>query len=191
MNIRKNFQKGGVISDLKNLIANLVSAQPVCGKNRNEFFRKRGGGGGGGQRPFGNFPKIHPFWQRQASLSQRHIEFVWGIRTMLKTIVSSVALFSDWGAGKLNRYMWKGLAGCWTACANEECVQSIGWILIKKPNILGQRRIAKWWKTDLQQNQHMILWSADNLHGTKFPQWGIPMSLGRINSWLICFNKSY
>jgi len=29
--------------------------------------------------------------------------------------------------------------------------------LIKKPNILGQRRIAKWWKTDLQQNQHMIL----------------------------------
>ena len=27
--------------------------------------RKRGGGG---QRPFGNFPKIHPFWRRQASL---------------------------------------------------------------------------------------------------------------------------
>ena len=45
MNIRKNFQKGGVISDLKNLIANLVPAQPLCGKNRNEFFRKRGGGG--------------------------------------------------------------------------------------------------------------------------------------------------
>ena len=24
---------------------------------------------GGGQRPFGNFPKIHPFWLKEASLS--------------------------------------------------------------------------------------------------------------------------
>ena len=38
---------GGVISDLKNFIANLVPAQPVCGKNRNEIFRKRGGEAGG------------------------------------------------------------------------------------------------------------------------------------------------
>ena len=67
MNFRKNFKKGrGVISDLKNFIANLVPAQPVYGKNRNEFFRKRGGGV---QRPFGNFPEIHPFWHRQASLT--------------------------------------------------------------------------------------------------------------------------
>ena len=30
------------------------------------FFSEKGAGGG--QRPFGNFPKIHPFWYRQASL---------------------------------------------------------------------------------------------------------------------------
>ena len=53
---KKKLRRGGVISDLKNFIANLVPAQPVCGKNRNEIFRKRGGGG---QRPFGNFPEIH------------------------------------------------------------------------------------------------------------------------------------
>ena len=42
-----------------------------------EFSKKlqRGGGhfqwgGGGGQRPFGTFPKIHPFWKRHPSLRQ-------------------------------------------------------------------------------------------------------------------------
>ena len=60
-------KRGGVISDLKNFIANLVPVQPVCGKNRNEIFRKRGGGG---QRPFVNFPEIHPFSGRQASLTK-------------------------------------------------------------------------------------------------------------------------
>ena len=44
----KASKRGGVISDLKNFIANLVLVQPVCGKNRNIFFRKRGGGRGGG-----------------------------------------------------------------------------------------------------------------------------------------------
>ena len=68
MNFQKNFKKGGgVISDLKNFIANLVPAQPVCGKNRNEIFRKRGGGGSKAVRKFsGNsfesgetgFPKV-------------------------------------------------------------------------------------------------------------------------------------
>ena len=33
------------------------------------------GAGGGGQRPFGNFPEIHPFSGRQASL----IEGYWGL----------------------------------------------------------------------------------------------------------------
>ena len=47
INFREKLRKGGgVISDLKNFVANLVLAQPVCGKNRNIFFRKRGGGGG-------------------------------------------------------------------------------------------------------------------------------------------------
>ena len=59
---------GGVISDPKNFIANFVRFGPVCGKNRNIFFRKRGGGGG--QRPFGNFPEIHRYLKRRASLSE-------------------------------------------------------------------------------------------------------------------------
>ena len=37
---------------MKNFIANLVPAQPVCGKNRNEIFRKRGGGGSKAVRKF-------------------------------------------------------------------------------------------------------------------------------------------
>ena len=28
------------------------------------------GQGGGGQRPFGTFPKIHPFWKGNASLRE-------------------------------------------------------------------------------------------------------------------------
>ena len=49
----------GVIFDLKNIIANLVLVQPVCGEIVIYFQKKRAGrgGGGGGQRPFGNFPK--------------------------------------------------------------------------------------------------------------------------------------
>ena len=37
-------------------------------KKCNMIFRKWGGGAGRGQRPFGTFPKIHPFWSCQASL---------------------------------------------------------------------------------------------------------------------------
>ena len=49
----KASKRGGwVISDLKNFIANLVLVQPVCGKNRNIFFRKRGGGGSEAVRKF-------------------------------------------------------------------------------------------------------------------------------------------
>ena len=60
----KASKRGGVISNLKNFIANLVLVQPVCGKNRNIFSEK----GAGGQGPFGNFPEIHPFSYAQASL---------------------------------------------------------------------------------------------------------------------------
>ena len=41
-----------------------------CREIRNIIFRKWWGGGG--QRPFGTFPKIHPFWSGDASLSQRY-----------------------------------------------------------------------------------------------------------------------
>ena len=33
------------------------------------FFSEKGAGGGG-QRPFGNFPEIHRYWKRRASLTQ-------------------------------------------------------------------------------------------------------------------------
>ena len=67
----KASKRGGVISDLKNFIANLVLVQPVCGKIAIFFSEK---GAGGGQRSFGNFPKIHLFWQRQASLLYRGLK---------------------------------------------------------------------------------------------------------------------
>ena len=42
----------GVISDLKNFIANLVLVQPVCGKNHNIFSEKGAGGGSKAVRKF-------------------------------------------------------------------------------------------------------------------------------------------
>ena len=36
--------------------------------------------GGGGQRPFGTFPKIHPFWKGQASLTLNDVSGV-GVET--------------------------------------------------------------------------------------------------------------
>ena len=56
-------------------------------KNRNIFFRKRGGGGG--QRPFGNFPEIHRYLKRRASLSDT---------------------WEEWGAGRYCRIKWSKLA---------------------------------------------------------------------------------
>ena len=38
-------------------------------KKRNIVFRNEGGGGG--QRPFGSFPKIHPKWSTQSSLTSQ------------------------------------------------------------------------------------------------------------------------
>ena len=53
---------GGVISNPKIYIADFCHYKRFFGhvflKNCNMIFRK----GGGGQRPFGIFPKIHPFW---------------------------------------------------------------------------------------------------------------------------------
>ena len=50
---------GGVIS------ANVVHYKQHVKKELQQNFELRGGGG---QMPFGRFPKIHPFWQRQASI---------------------------------------------------------------------------------------------------------------------------
>ena len=71
MNFWKTSKRGGVISDLKNFIANLMLVQPVCHKylkNRNFFSGKRAVGGG--QSRFGNFLKIYPFWRAQASIKE-------------------------------------------------------------------------------------------------------------------------
>ena len=62
----KRQKGGGVISDLKIFIANLVRFGPVWKKIAIFFSEK--GAGGGGQRPFGNFPEIRRYWKRRASL---------------------------------------------------------------------------------------------------------------------------
>ena len=70
MIFRKNIKKGGgVISDLKNFVANLVRFGPVWKKIAIFFSEK--GAGGGGQGPFGNFPEIHRYWNRRASLTSK------------------------------------------------------------------------------------------------------------------------
>ena len=70
----KRQKRGGVISDLKNFVANLMRFGPISKKNRNIFFRKRAGGAGVGQRPFGNFPEIHRYWKRRASLRVKRLK---------------------------------------------------------------------------------------------------------------------
>ena len=52
-------------------------------KLQHNFPKMRGGAGG--QRPFGTFPKIHPFWKGNVSLRGRIVElvaFVWLFSTM-------------------------------------------------------------------------------------------------------------
>ena len=46
------------------------------------------GGGRGGQRPFRNFPEIHPFWWRQASLIEE-------VEKSLKLCPSLMFLFAQ------------------------------------------------------------------------------------------------
>ena len=48
------------------------------GKNPQHDFPKMRGGAGGGQRPFGTFPKIHPFLKGQASLREGGEYEEWG-----------------------------------------------------------------------------------------------------------------
>ena len=72
MNFRKISERGrgGVISDLKKFIEIFFALETAffvrfAEKIAMKFSEK---GAGGGQRPFGNFPEIHSFWRRQASL---------------------------------------------------------------------------------------------------------------------------
>ena len=46
---------------------------------------------GGGQRPFGTFPKIHPFWKGNASLRGKEIEGSDGLGQM------DICLFGHYG----------------------------------------------------------------------------------------------
>ena len=57
--------EGGVIANPKNFIANLRILNGFSGKKRNVISKK---GRGGGSRPFGSFPKKHPFLGRRSSL---------------------------------------------------------------------------------------------------------------------------
>ena len=73
MNFReKNFEKGGVISNLKNFIANLVLVQPVCGKNHNIFSEKGAGEGVKGRLEI--FQKIIHFGIDRLPLVEADIE---------------------------------------------------------------------------------------------------------------------
>ena len=66
----QNLGGGGVISDPKNYIADFVGYKAeYFGKKRN-VISKKGRGWGGGSRPFGSFPKKHPFLHRRSPLRQ-------------------------------------------------------------------------------------------------------------------------
>ena len=67
MNFRKKLRKGGGHFRSEKFHCKFSAGATSLRKKSQYFFRKRGGGGG--QRPFGNFSKIYPFWQRQASLT--------------------------------------------------------------------------------------------------------------------------
>ena len=56
-------RRGHLLS--KKNVAIFFAFERIFGKNRNIFPEK---GAGGGHRPFGNFPKIHPFLKLRASL---------------------------------------------------------------------------------------------------------------------------
>ena len=66
MNFRKNFEIGEGSFPIPKFRCKFSAGRHNFGKNRNIFPKK--GGEGGGQRPFGNFPNIHRYWYRQASL---------------------------------------------------------------------------------------------------------------------------
>ena len=67
MNFRKKLRKGGGHFRSEKFHCKFSAGATGLRKNRNIFFRKRGGG----QRPFGNFPEIHPFWYKKASLNSK------------------------------------------------------------------------------------------------------------------------
>ena len=64
-------EKGGGHSDPKSFIA----------KTQHGFPKRGQRGGGGVQRPFGVFPKIHPFYRTQASVIRGTICGPWIVST--------------------------------------------------------------------------------------------------------------
>ena len=52
-----------------------IAVPKIFGEKNCKIFPEKGAGGEGGQRPFGKFPKIHPFWCGQAFLSLVHVMF--------------------------------------------------------------------------------------------------------------------
>ena len=63
MNFRKSSEGGGGSFSIQKFIAIIDDTSVMnFGKRLQYDFSKMRGGGG--QRPFGTFPKIHPFWRR-------------------------------------------------------------------------------------------------------------------------------
>ena len=72
MNFRKSSKGGGGSFSIQKFMFAIIDDTSVMnfGKNlQHNFPKMRAGGGRGGQRPFGTFPKIHPFWMGSASLT--------------------------------------------------------------------------------------------------------------------------
>ena len=69
----------GVISDPKIYVADFCHYKGYFGhdfqKKSATWFSENEGGGV--QRPFGTFPKIHPFWEGNASLSDKWVIWFW------------------------------------------------------------------------------------------------------------------
>ena len=91
------------------------------GKNLQHNFSKMRGGG---QRPFGTFPKIHPFWKGSASLTletfseQNHIDHIWSIYLGERSPWSVLGRCWVLGRGHSWQYWWtQGELFCWLRCS--------------------------------------------------------------------------
>ena len=67
MNFRKKIEKGGGHFRSEKFHCKFSAGETGLRRKSQYFYPKKGRGRGGGQRPFRNFPEIHPFWQRRAN----------------------------------------------------------------------------------------------------------------------------
>ena len=71
---KRGGEGGGVISNPKNFIANLRKLTHIYELSQKKAQCNFQKGTGGGARPFGRFPKKHPFWGIQSPLIEEKQE---------------------------------------------------------------------------------------------------------------------